>query len=168
MDRKFSKIVLAFMQNGWYGSPRNAARAQFHYDRVANDYKARERMTRYGVFAGCTTGRRLYDIYGEDLCDHILWENATTRCAGDLKPLPPEREHIKKAITFHKPEIVIAFGSCVGAIQDVLHETSSHGDHCGSLLARRLIISPHPVSRCKGSSLALEAAMLEVKRSLGL
>ncbi len=105
--------VLAFMQNMWVKNPEKvkASIERMHFTK-RDEY--RRRLIHYLLFAGCVSGRRLRAAFG-DLCDEIIWDEASNEIAGDPKTICfPVPRHIECAIEHYNPDIVITFGKLAG------------------------------------------------------
>jgi hypothetical protein len=97
--------LLAFLQNQWFHNPAKVERLmQVYPDR-------RESMIRFALFRGCLTGRRLKAAFGEDLCDQIIWEEASPKITGRASDCPPaDPAHMAAAIARHQPDVIMTFG----------------------------------------------------------
>lgn len=177
--KESEKKVLAFLQNGWYNNPR---RAQQLYNHATLDERAR--MCRYGLFAGCTTGKRLLSSFGEELCDLITWRTRVHSAA--LRHLTTSKL-IRRTLREYWLTTGLTSLSISADAEERLKELvverlqgeprSWKGDGASPfgpdlqirwLLQVKIIDAPHPVSRMRGSSIDTERAMLELKRALGL
>jgi len=100
---------------------------------------ARRRLINYALFAGCATGRVLKHCLGEDLCDTIIWEEASLEIGGRAASyFPADRAHLAARIQDEDPDMVIAFGKIA---RDGL---------TGLFPAERLLTAPHPTARQAG------------------
>lgn len=101
--------VVAFLQNMWVRDPERVKR-MLADGMAQHGVKYRHRLTATLLFAGCLTGRRLRRELG-DLCDAIVWEEASHEVLGNSRDVPkPDLEHIEKVIVTEQPELVITFG----------------------------------------------------------
>jgi hypothetical protein len=75
--------IVAFLQNMWVRNPESARRILKRAPQV------RERLIAYSLFAGCLTGRRLKAALGEELCQSIVWEEASPVIADNAKDYHP-------------------------------------------------------------------------------
>jgi hypothetical protein len=141
---------LAFLQNMWVRDP---VRVRADIARHGEEY--RRRILKYALFAGCLTGRRIRNTFG-DLIDQIEWEESTREICGDAKHVPPpDIEHIKATLSLHKPDVVITFGKVAG-------------DAVASIYRGRLIRAPHPAARHETILLDLHCAALKLSAELAL
>jgi hypothetical protein len=96
--------ILAILQNQWFKDPEAV---QAIYDRHPD--RRNDLNSRY-LFMGCLTGRRLQQALG-DLCDSIIWEEASPKVGGfSASKFPADPKHIASAIEKHKPDLVLCFG----------------------------------------------------------
>jgi hypothetical protein len=96
--------IVAFLQNQWFKNPEKA-KAIFvkHPD-------AREELIARFLFAGCLTGKRLAEAFG-DWTDKIIWEEISRDVGGhSAAAFRPDMDHIREVILKHKPYVVLAFG----------------------------------------------------------
>lgn len=69
-------------------------------------------MIRTLLFYRCLSGKRLKKALGDDLCDEIIWEEASLETSG--KPnviVKPDPQHISQAVQKFSPEIILTFGA---------------------------------------------------------
>jgi len=101
--------ILAFMQNQWFKKP-DEVKAM--YVRHLNQ---RNYFIKRFLFAGCVSGKRLLAAFGNDLCNEIIWEEASPEIAGHSSGVfPADIEHIEAAIILHKPNLILCFGKIAG------------------------------------------------------
>lgn len=130
------KPILAFLQNQWFHDPESVQRM---YDRHPED---RNRLIAGFLFMGCLTGRRLQAVLGEQLCDHIIWEETSKNLGSHAgSRFPADLAHMRDAIAKFNPAIIICFGKIAGdamaQINQPLFGQSSY----------TLITAPHPAAR---------------------
>lgn len=95
--------TVAFLQNMWVRNPERVKR-QIERDTTG---KLRERLIKHALFAGCLTGRRLRQAFG-DLCDTIIWEEASPVIADNPRDYyPPDPDHIRAVLDKHHPDAVL-------------------------------------------------------------
>ena len=124
-------IIVAFLQNMWV---RNPAKVQRMFDSDPTG-RLRLKLIKYALFAGCVTGRRLRKGLGDTMCDQIIWEEANPIVDDNPKRYhPPDRDHIRKVLALHKPELVLCFTK---AGESVIRE----------LCSCKVIGLPHPAAR---------------------
>lgn len=122
--------IVAFLQNMWVRDP---ARVKLHIEKYGEEYRLR--FIEYALFAGCLTGRRLEAAFGEELCNQIIWEEASREIGSyAASNFPPDREHIKKVLDEQKPDLVLCFTSQALTI-------------IGELVKCPMIVGPHPANR---------------------
>lgn len=147
-----STRILAILQNQWVKNPeRVRAAIAASKDPVAY----RRRFNAYALFAGCMTGRRLRKEFG-DLCDTIVWEEASPEIGGHAaSSFPADLDHIRASIADVKPRIVIGFGKIASDALNIIGPSLDLPDvfmiHC-----------QHPTARGASSlpSLANAASLL--------
>lgn len=138
--------IVAFLQHLWVKDP-DRVRAIIARGGTA----ARRRVVRTTLFGGCLTGRRLLAAFGQDLCDRIIWEEASPEIAGDAKTIfKPDHEHIRTVIGAEDPGLVITFGRMAFAAVD---------RHCNVELIR----APHPAARRADTVARLRSAADRVR-----
>ena len=96
--------TVAFLQNQWFHNP---ARARATYKRNPQN---REYMVARALFAGCRTGQRLRQAFGDDT-ENIIWENTTKEIGGVASSKPkPDPTHIASVIEKFDPHVLLLFG----------------------------------------------------------
>lgn len=101
--------ILAFLQNQYFKQPERIARIYAKHGTTPED---RASLNGSFLFMGSLTGRRLKSAFGEELCDDIIWEEASKDVGSVASHCPPaDPEHIKDCIQYFKPNIVLAFGN---------------------------------------------------------
>jgi len=114
----------------------------------------RRMFMRYALFAGCKTGRVLRSTFGDDLLEHIEFEETTRQIAGDAKTIfPADIEHIRNALTEHAPIVVITFGKIA---QDAV----------APLWSGNIIKAHHPASRHPDTAQNLRLAVAQLREFL--
>lgn len=105
------------------------------------------------LFAGCLTGKRLLETFGSDLCNRIIWEEASHEIAGHSSGVfKADIEHIRSAIAAHSPEVIICFGKIAG-------------DAVRSLeLSIPIFYAPHPAARDNITLTALRNAANKLRK----
>ncbi len=146
--------IVAFLQNQWFKNPE---RVRCHYERQPDETVEhwRHRCSRLNcryLFAGCVTGRRLRDAFGDDLCGQIIWENVSPRIAGKASEcFGVDQDHVDAVMDHFKPDVVLLFGKVAqGALV------------CSAAF---IIDGPHPAARHVGVVDDLRA-MVEALREL--
>jgi hypothetical protein len=98
-------IILAFLQNQWFKDPERVR------EMYAEHPEHRQRYIASFLFMGCTTGKRLEAAFGEDLCQEIIWEEASLEVAGySAASFPADPVHIENTLLKFKPSVVLTFG----------------------------------------------------------
>lgn len=125
---------LAFLQNQWFENP---ARMANILERV---YKGdREKFIATSLFFRCRTGVVLRSVFGGELCEDIIWENASPKMGDNSKSkFPPDPDHIRGVIQKHDPQVIFGFGLQArdGLLACELFTTGRH-----------VIFGPHPTAR---------------------
>lgn len=149
------KVILAFLQNQWFKDPEGAKRV------FANHPDKRNQLIATYLFMGCLTGRRLQQVFGEELCDQIIWEECSPEVGGKSSAaFPADIEHIKAAVKKHSPDVILAFGKIAcDAIGDRVWLQAI----CGKDIA--LLFGPHPAAR-SGALWALNVMKQELDHAL--
>lgn len=138
--------ILAFLQNQWFRDP---ARVQAMYDRNPS---ARNDYIKTFLFMGCTTGKRLEAALGVDLCQRIVWEEASPKVGGvSGSSFAADIPHIENSIKNHAPDLIICFGKISG---DAIKRLS---------LPAPVLYAPHPASR-NNPAAELKALFIELSR----
>lgn len=101
--------IIAFLQNQWVRNP----------DRVRKTYELhpeqRNRIIGLLLFMNyprcCLTGRRLRVVFGEELCNSIVWEESSEQVGGKSSDcFAADPAHIRRAVAKHQPDIILHFG----------------------------------------------------------
>lgn len=131
--------ILAFMQNQWFKDPEKVRAIYAKHPEMRNDLIARF------LFMGCLSGRRLRAALGEQLCDQIVWEEASPEIGGNAaSKFPADTNHIAGAIIKHKPDVVFAFGAIASnGVLAAWPEIAAHP----TPIVFELITGPHPAAR---------------------
>jgi len=126
--------ILAILQNQWFKNP---AKAREIY---ARNPELRNQLIKRFLFAGCLTGRRLSEAFG-DLCDLIIWEEASPEVGGfSASKFAPDPDHIKAAIEKHQPDVVLCLGKIASdAVRSVCCDTDVRHP--------AVMFAPHPAAR---------------------
>ena len=97
--------IVAFLQNMWVSPNRVAYVSSFN-----PVSETRELMIAYALFAGCLTGRRLEQVFGEQLCSDIIWQEANPTIADNPRTYyPPDNKHIAAVLSKHSPDVILCF-----------------------------------------------------------
>ena len=105
--------ILAILQNQWMT---NAAFHQKRSDELKSTdlekwWRVRERQIPFALFRGCKSGRILFDAFGAELCEKIVWEEASTTIGKRPSDCPPfDARHILACLHRYRPEFVLTFG----------------------------------------------------------
>jgi hypothetical protein len=154
--------VVAILQNAWFKDPQRIAEI---YAKHAASLEKQCWLTAAYLFMGCLTGRRLRQTFGEDLCEHIEWAEASPRLgAKSSDAFPAEPQHIAKVIRHFNPGIVIGFGKIAanGVLQTMpllAADTSRREFYFTS--------APHPAARHATVMDELRKVAADVKGRLG-
>lgn len=131
--------IVAFLQNQWFKDPEGVARM------FAENPKRRERYISAFLFMGCLTGRRLQQVFGEELCDQIVWEEISPEIGGHASSkFPADPAHIERVLRKHAPDVVLAFGKLAG---DGLLSTLSNPRLRELPHGFKILYGPHPAAR---------------------
>lgn len=146
--------IVAFLQNQWFNNPERVRQI------FLRQPEAREFYIAAFLFMGCLTGRRLQKVFGEQLCEQIIWEEQSPQIGGKASSkFPADACHIRRVIAKHKPDIILAFGQ---SAKDALLEIRREGSCHESIATWKLIIGPHPAARMKDLPARLEAMRRDV------
>lgn len=131
-------MIVAFLQNQWFKNPVSARRV---YEKHGSTPEGRARLTGSYLFMGCTTGNRLQRAFGNELCDQIIWENASPEIGGVASSkFKPDPEHIAQVIGHWKPQIVVALGRhATDGVTAAMRQLSN--------TSFKLLSGPHPAAR---------------------
>lgn len=126
--------VVAILQNQYFNNPEKMRRM------FEANPERREWLIGATLFMGCTTGKRLYTVFGRQWRLDIVWEEASREIGGKSNScFPADPEHIKAVLAKHKPDVVLAFGKIAC---DAMKGLSAHvPKRC------KLITGPHPAAR---------------------
>lgn len=133
--------ILAFMQCMWLRDPEKHRRILASYDHdIPRREKLRRRMIAYALFAGCKSGRVLKCVFGAELCERIIWEEASREIGGESSAaFPADVDHILATILAEQPDCVIGFGKIAcGGIEDALKRYPG---------LMSFVRAPHPAAR---------------------
>lgn len=123
--------IVAFLQNQWFKDPEKARQV------FARNPDLRDKLIARYLFAGCLTGKRLQSVFGEELCDAIVWEEASGEVGGHSRSLfAADRQHMMDVIQKHKPTVILAFG-----------KIASDGLRSLPQIDAGIIYGPHPAAR---------------------
>lgn len=135
--------VVAFLQNQWFRDPERIKkiiadtvdRESEHGGR--DEAGVREFYIASFLFMGCLTGKRLRSVFGEDLCNEIVWEEVSREIGGHASSVfPADLNHMRDVIGRHKPDVILAFGKLAeNAIRNIRPNVN------------RIISGPHPTAR---------------------
>lgn len=148
--------IVGFLQNQWFADP---VRVRQIYERHGQDLGDRADLNARFLFAGGgMTGLRLRKAFGGDLCDAMVWENASPRLGGKSSDcFPADPAHIAAVIDFHRPSMLVIFGRVAREL-------------AGVPIAREIvrIYAPHPAARGTEHHLHLLRSAAATRRALGL
>ena len=119
--------VLGLLQNAWFkpDTPREVAMAY-----------ARDDDVRRRILARSKTGNKLIRLMGQDVFNHIVWNNTTAEWASEARGRRAiDMEHVVAVIDQVWPDVIIAFGN---QARDAVVATSYAGD---------VILCKHPNAR---------------------
>lgn len=130
--------IIAFLQNAWFRDP-EGVKAMF-----AESPERRERYISASLFMGCLTGKRLKAIFGEELCDAIVWEEISPEIGSHASSrFPADPAHIERVLRKHNPDVVLCFGKLAS---EGLRKTLSTLNK-ELLNGFSIIDGPHPAAR---------------------
>jgi hypothetical protein len=125
--------IVAFLQNAWWPAHK-VKYIDYAYGKHGTTPDGRAKLNAMYLFMGCLTGSRLKTAFGDDLCNEIIWENASKQIATlSSGSFPPDVEHIRSVIDHFKPSAILCFGK---------HAFS------GVVQAERLTMPPFKSSDC--------------------
>lgn len=143
--------ITAFMQNQWFNDP---ARVERMMERAKKDgiyWDYRSRVIEYALFAGCKSGKILKQVFGEEICEAIHWEEASPKCGGHSSScFPADLAHMQEVIKLTEPQIILSFGKIS---RDALKELKP---------SAILIFAPHPAARHNTVMVELQKAKIEL------
>lgn len=141
--------ILAILQNQWF-TPETVDKVRAIMTRAGTP-EIRARYAAFFLFRGCYTGRMLRSVFGEALCQEIIWENASP-VIGD-KPsacFTADPVHLQGLLNYFAPKIVLAFGKvATDALQPLCKPD-------------RLIVGPHPAARVADRTVGLKRMHAEL------
>lgn len=138
--------ILAFAQNQWFKNP-----ARMQAMLAGRYYNGdREKFIKTFLFFRCRTGIVLRSTLTEELCDRIIWEEASP-LMGDHAgaKFPPDPVHIKRVISKHDPTVILGFGNQArDGIGVALIDRLGLAMTPGILLpGPSVLLGPHPTAR---------------------
>lgn len=123
-------VILAFMQNMWV---KDVDRVERLIAKHGERY--RQRAIAMFLFAGCVSGRRLKQAFGDELCGQIKWDEVSRQISGHPAFVPTADEvHMQTVIAHYKPDVIICFGKIAANAIDAIWRGTT-------------IKAPHPASR---------------------
>ena len=134
-------VVVAILENPWFRDPVQMQRQLvkvFHGDRLA--------FIRHKLFYRCRTGKKLVRVFGQFVCDCIIWEFAHPLMVdGNTMGYRADCDHIANILLQHKPQFIMAFGkqAAIGAATTINY-LKSKGEVAGDF---KLIAGPHLFDR---------------------
>lgn len=134
------KTILAFLQNMWFKNPEKARAIFERYP------EKRNALIKTYLFMGCTSGQNLEAALGEEMCQRIVWEEASPEIGGhSASRYRPDPLHISRAISRHDPDIVLAFGKDAG--EGVRAAVKLIHNRPGTEPRFVVLYGPHPAAR---------------------
>lgn len=142
---------LAIMQNQWLKDPATQYRALEDAEKrrgIEFRTKMWRRMIQYALFAGCQSGRVLKRHLGEELCEEMVWDEASKIITDNPKECPPaDLDHIRRTLEDVKPDVVITFGRIASDGVDAVLDPGLESRRTFRGRKLTLIQSPHPAAR---------------------
>jgi hypothetical protein len=139
--------ILGVLQNQWFNDPEKVRRI------MKRNPSARRRMIHYALFAGCRTGIVLRDVFGEDMCKRIVWEEASSEIGDRASSyFRADPAHLRAVLEEVKPDVVLAFGKVAADALKLL------------VPAPKLITGPHPTARQENVLQALAAMRISLHK----
>jgi len=130
--------VLAFLQNQWFKDPKGVKAIYARYPDKRNVFIARF------LFMGCLTGKRLQKAFGAEVCNSIIWEEASPEVGGTSDSVfKADLAHIEAAILKHNPQVILCLGKIACDAVKAVVEKLQHDQ--GVLIPT--IYGPHPAAR---------------------
>jgi hypothetical protein len=132
------KTTLAFLQNQWFKDPEGIKALYARYP------DKRNRFTKQFLFMGCLSGKRLQKAFGAQVCDAIIWEEASPEVGAHSSSLfKADLGHIEQAIKLHNPDVILCFGKIAS---DAVKQAVQRIQQDKGLLIPTLY-GPHPAAR---------------------
>lgn len=127
--------TLAFMQNQWFREPERVRQLFMRLPDKRNE------LIRRLLFSGCLSGRHLQSWLGMELCERIIWEEASLEIGGfSASRYDADLNHMKSTILKFEPTIILCFGKVASdGVKRLLD-----GDVCN---VHTILFLPHPASR---------------------
>lgn len=98
--------VLGVLQNIWVKDPKRVKAMIKRHPERRQEYMARL------LFMGGKTGNVLMSIFGNDICNKIIWEESSKEIGGfAASKFPADISHLFEIMEIHKPDIIIGFGN---------------------------------------------------------
>lgn len=149
--------VVVYLQNMWVKEP---AKIQASLDRHKDNPMFWNKMCKLLLFAGCITGRRIKNAFG-DLVNDMIFDETTKEIAGDSKKIfKPDYFHIESSLNRLKPDVVICFGAiATKAVTNVI-------ENGGCEFVPAIISAPHPAARQPDTMDKLKTAAKQLRELL--
>ena len=126
--------IAGLLQNQWFKNPERAAESLGHLVARHGPAMRNEWIARM-LFYSCQTGKILRSCLGSELCERIIWEEASPVIHGNPRTAPPaDLAHLRAFFDRVKPDWVVGFGRIA----------------CDAILeldVEAYILCPHPTSR---------------------
>lgn len=150
--------ILCFLQNVWVRDP-EGLKAIFK-----RRPEHRVEIIRRLLFAGCLTGRRIKACFGEDMLEHMIFEEASLEIAGDARTIClPDTDHIVACFEEYHPQIVLTFGKIA---KDAVYSQWMVWTQFGRIEGKHFISCPHPAARQVDTIKRLKMAAEEIRRAI--
>jgi len=134
------KIILCFMQNMWVKKPKKMYKI---LKEKPNDWNM---WCKTLLFAGCTSGRRLKQAFG-DVVNLMIWDETTKEICDNPRTVPKaDLTHISDTIKRIKPDIIITFGKHAEKAVCDMYESGVIYYH-STPLPKHFFLCTHPAAR---------------------
>lgn len=142
--------ILGILQNQWFRDPAHVRAMLARETDPIRHEKLRRRLIEYALFAGCKTGRVLKKVFGEKLCEKIIWDEASREIAGESSGVfPADPIHLRKLVDEVKPDVIVCFGNVAR-------------DGMTAVTDQMVVFAPHPAARAPDTMDRLRASYQEL------
>lgn len=137
--------ILAILQNQWF-KPESVQAIERIYRQHGGTPEDRAELNARFLFYRSLTGKRLRAAFGSELCERIVWEEASAKIG--IEPsakFAADPAHILSLISHFKPVVVLAFGAVADrGVWQAMQAITAQPDRT---IEFQVIGGPHPAAR---------------------
>lgn len=133
--------ILVFMQNMWVKEPEKVKQA---IER-SKDPEAWNNWVKTLLFAGCITGKRIKQVFG-DLVEDMIFDESTKEILNNPRDVPKaDLEHMRNTILRIHPDTIITFGNHASKALEKIITSPYPFYHIR--IPKHIFNAPHPAAR---------------------